>query len=101
MIRDLTDEEKKLTEKGIEKRKKEIEKLETSIKIITAQKEYVEAKRKYEDFMRPYNRDEQDTEISQALDLKEKEIQLAKEDIERLDSNLIKGVEVKNPIGVN
>ena len=101
MIRDLTDEEKKLTEKGIEKRKKEIEKLETAIKIITVQKEYVEAKRKYEDFMRPYNRDEQDTEITQALDSKEKEIQLAKEDIERLDSNLIKGVEVKNPTGVN
>jgi chromosome segregation ATPase len=100
MNRELTDEEKKLTEKGIEKRKKEIEKSETSIKIINAQKEYVEAKRKYEDFMRPYNREEQDTEISQALDSKEKEIQSAKEDLERLNSNLIKGVEIKNPSSV-
>ncbi|MHA1876740.1 MAG: DUF5320 domain-containing protein [Promethearchaeota archaeon] len=95
MKRQLFNEEKEMTEKGIEKLKEQINELEEQLKLIDAQIKYIKAKRKYEDITKPIIRKNQDKEIKNAQKSVELDIKSNKNTIQNLMNQLKEGVEIK------
>jgi|GEM_PF-3476099 len=104
MLRKLTTEEKTLTEKGIAKREKEKTEAGLSLEVFKKQEEFLVKKRKFEDlqseyeeFLKPYNRIQQDKQIELAISKAESDLRIAINDIDRLKTQLNKGVTEKHP----
>jgi len=96
VIRELTSEEKKMTEKGITKLRSEITELDQDLMVFEKQKEFIKVKREYEDYMRPYTREKQDREITDAIKHVQADIKLKQASVEEMERQLKEGVEEKN-----
>jgi hypothetical protein len=101
-MRELNEEEKTLTEKGLDRVNKEKAEYVRALEVTKYHKEFLEQKRKYDDYMRPFNRDKEDKDLDTTIKGYESEIRLADEKIKSMNSQLNEGVEVKDiPLGVN
>jgi CRISPR/Cas system-associated exonuclease Cas4 (RecB family) len=104
MKRQLTETEKELTLKGIEKNKEQLINLNNSLEIMQLHKEFLIKKRAYEDKVRPFNREKEDLEIENSIVGYNAEIKLKEDIIKELNNQLNEGVEMKEnsdmPTGV-
>lgn len=101
-MRQLNEEEKTMTEKGLDRVNKEKAEYQRALEVTKYHKEFLESKRKYDDFMRPFNRDKEDKDLDTTIKGYESEIRLCEEKIKSMSSQLNEGIPEKDlPTGVN
>lgn len=89
----MDEKEKELREHTIAQDKTKIEKAQRVIEIIQKQQEFVRVKREHEDFVRPFNREQEDADLSLELERQKFAINMMTQEIEKLSND-------KTPIGV-
>jgi len=94
--RKLTDEEKKLTMKGIKRLKKEIEEIEEHLKYLRKTKAFKKIKRKYIEDITPYIQKNEDKEIDNQIKQLTNQMEEKSKNIEIMENQIKNGVEVKN-----
>jgi len=99
--RDLTSEEKKISQKQLERHKTNNEKLKKSLEYNKALLEKQQFNRAFDDKWREYLRTQKDEEDNKVFDLLEEEIKNTEETIEQLTIQLKEGVEQKIPSSIN
>ena len=108
MKRELTEEEEKMTKKGIKKLQKEIDEATESLEYNIMQQKYQLAVWKYEDAQaewKNYSDPVKRKKVVENYEKAEKEanliIESSKKTIEQMNNQLKSGVEIKKPSGVN
>ena len=97
MKRDLNKDERKLTEKGIERKKKEIKEAEEAIEYNKQQKEFQQASWKWEEYSTPIKRKKLLKEYETAEEMANLAIKDAEHSIKEMEKHLKEGVEEKTP----
>lgn len=94
-MRQLTKQEKEMTEKGIKNCDKQLKEFFKRLELVKLQQNFIMQKREYEDKVRPFNREIEDKEWNNALSEVESQIKLTTEKIEVMNNQLKNGVEIK------
>jgi len=100
MKRNLTKEEKELTEKGIRNMQKELSSYEEELRIMIETLNYISMKRRYEELLRPYNQRKQDKEMKANLSAINSKIEEVTQTIKIDQDRISNGIEVKEKKGV-
>ena len=95
MKRELTKDEKELTELGLNRNLKDLEDINEAINITKKHIAFLKLKRQYEDEARPFNRASEDRELERTLKGYEAELEFMKEKIKVAKEHLSEGVESK------
>ncbi len=95
MKRQLTPEERRLTNQGIKRIQEEAKDLFLEADVLTKTLTFLKQKNYYDDFVRPYNRGKQYRELTNNGRLINMKISDAEKNIKAMKSHLREGVEVK------
>lgn len=101
MKRELDKEEKKVTEKQLERHKQLVKELKSNLEYNDDLIKKQNFLREFDDKWRDYLRERKDIEDKKILDEMKKEIENSEEHIKMLLNQLKEGVEIKSITGVN
>lgn len=100
MKRQLNDEERKFTEKGLKLMQKELEKHREERDVYECSLLFIGQKREYEDKVRPFNRMEENKQWHSKIGLETAKINEVQKSIKESETQLKEGVEQKEVKGV-
>ena len=95
-MRELTDEERDKTDKGIERLATEIVELEESMKFNEKTIEFQKAQAEYQDYIRPYLKNKKEIEDKKTMGLMRQDLALKEATIKELYDHIENGVTIKN-----
>lgn len=99
--RELTKEERELSEKQLNKHKENLKELEMNMKYNKSLIKMQQDKRTHDELFRPYLLAKKDKEDEEVLNIIKKEIENSEEHIKILTDQLKNGVEIKKIVGIN
>ena len=95
-MRELTDEERDKTDKGIDRIAKEISELKDSIEYNEKTMAFQKVQAEYQDFVRPYLKEKKRVEDKKTMALMNQDLAFKEATIKELYGHIEKGVTIKN-----